>query len=309
VFQSTFIGLLVVMVLVVTMFVIIAAPMISDQEADYLICVLLSSDKDKCEDPSADDHTQHPAQPKGTPASPEVTAVTSVDLPGDCDATADFLGRLFPGGHWSGQDFQNLAAGINIPVPPIHADSWIGGTYKVVGCTLVFGLGKNLGPPGEVHTDFDWASIARTIAAAAISYITAAIAFVACVASGTAPICPFIAGYVAGFFWEISLAAMKHGTLNGTDLINAFIAGIAGGALGASSKYLTKLGKKLPEILTKVRDAIEAGFNKMWGWIQDIARAGKDLVVDWITRTVNYFRNHGNPWPRRPAPPALGVPS
>ena len=297
-FQSTFIALLVVIALVISICVVALGPKIGGQVADYLICKLLSSEKDGCKAPSTNGINGQ------SPPPPGPAVVTTVDLPGNCDATANLVSNLFPGGHWTGQDFQNLAAGISVPAQPgIHVDNSIGGSVQVNGCMLVFSTTDDLSKPSkDPRTNIDWASIGRTIAAAAISFITGAIAFAACVAGGTEPICPFIGGYVAGFFYEIALAAMEHGTLSGTDVIKAFIAGIAGGALGGAAGQLTKLGKELPKILTKVREAIESGFSKMWGWIQDIARAGKDIVVDWITAAADYIR--ANP-PWQPSPPVI----
>jgi hypothetical protein len=305
VFQPVSVGLMVVTSLLITTGVVAVGPQIGGRVADYLMCELVPGDH------CADRSTAQPSQPaeRQTPQQSQPGGlVTVVDLSGDCAGAAQFLAEIFPDGHWTGEQFQTLAQTYGVQLPTdFGLAAGLGGTVAISDCQLVIKTDDDLSNPGEVNTD-TWADFGRAVAVLAIGLVTGLSTYVLCMATVVLePMCPALAGYSTGFFGAIAEAAIRKHTLDFPDVMTAFAAGIAGFALGMAP-LLDPLAAKIPGILSKLGAGIEKAFSKMWGWVQKIAKVGKDLVVDWLNKAATYLEEHplfkSPPRPGQPAPPA-----
>jgi hypothetical protein len=296
VFQSAFVGFLIIIVLLITTCLVAFGPKIGGVVADYLICQLLHSESCPAGDKTGGDGGL--TDPKSGP-----TVMAVLETPENCEAGGQAIDDLFPGGNWSTGDFQHY--GRQSPFPdgelPPGSPADLSGQVHVDGCgTVVFTSDVDLSNPDEVHADINWKAIGMTVAAGMIGAGAALIIAGFCMAVPVLePVCPYIWSFAIGFFWNLAAAGLNNGNITGHDVLNAFIAGLIAATPAAFGKLGKLLAKYVPIWLGKLWEGLVSVAGKAWAWLRPYILKAADAVGAFATAAKQYLRDHPL-WEPRP---------
>ena len=312
VFQSAFVGLLVIIVLLITTSLVAFGPKLGSVVADDLICQLLQ--RQPCQGGGDPDM----AGPKGGPgdaggigggkgdpdgggiAGPKSGSAVIADLktPGECAAGGQAVDGLFPSGSWSTADFQYYGSQVEVPELPPGTPADLGGQVHVDACgNVVFTSDIDLSNPDDVHADIDWAAIGKTIAAGMAGAAAALVVAGFCAAvPALEPVCPYLWSFTIGFVWNLVSAALNNGgKIDGQGWLNAFVAGLIAATPAAFGKLGPLLAKYVPIWLGALKNAVAAVAKSSWAWLKPYISAAADVVGDFAAAAAKFIRDHP-PW-------------